>query len=402
MSDPAPGQSPLEGDELERVAIWGDLDPTPVALQEERSRLLAPIEPGEARRRPWSLPAKIVLALVGLWVFLIALALMKDGARGLAPALNAAIETPFNALGLGWLGALLVLSGSPVAASALALFDGGSLTIEQGYAMVVGSRLGAAFVVLVIGTLYALRRTESGRRAPISIGVLALAMTFIAYVPGGLLGFLLLRSGIPSSLALTPPAFVFDGTRALTAPVSALVEAILSPDQPLSAGLLFVLGVALLLASFRVVDLFLPEIGADRDDERARWYAGPWTMFGIGLLVALATLSVSVALSVLVPVVAKGYVRREQILPYIAGANITTLFDTLVVAVLLGNPLAPAIVVSVAGGVAAWTVLLLALTYQPLRRLVFDFQGAVLHSRRRLLIFVGLLFLVPISLLIAR
>ena len=61
-------------------------------------------------------------------------------------------------------------------------------------------------------------------------------------------------------------------------------------------------------------------------------------MFAVGCGVALLTLSVSVALTVLVPLVAKGYLKKEDTLPYIAGANITTLADTLVAAILLGNP----------------------------------------------------------------
>lgn len=388
----------LEGERLERVAIWGDLDAGPVAELEMSAPVLAP----ERRRRDVRAVAwKVALALIGLWIFLLALALMKDGARGLAPTINAAIETPLNALGLGWLGALLVLSGSPVAASSLALLDGGSLTEAQSYAMIVGSRLGASFVVLVIGTIYALRRREAGRRAPISIGILALAMTFIAYVPGGVLGWGIFQSGVMSGLPLTPPAFVYDGVRVLTQPFVALVETVLRPDAPLPSALLFLVGVGLLLTAFRVVDVFLPDIQADRDDERARWYVGPWAMFGIGLVVALATLSVSVALSILVPVVAKGYVRREQILPFIAGANITTLFDTFVVAVLLGHPAGPAIVLSLATGVTAWTVLLLWLAYQPTRALVFNFQAIALETRTRLLVFVVVLFAIPTVMLLA-
>ena len=55
-------------------------------------------------------------------------------------------------------------------------------------------------------------------------------------------------------------------------------------------------------------------------------------MFALGCAVALVTMSVSVALTILVPLVAKNVVRREHVLPYIMGANITTLGDTMFVA----------------------------------------------------------------------
>jgi Na+/phosphate symporter len=327
---------------------------------------------------------------------------MKDGARGLAPALGGAVDTLPNAVGLGWLGALLVLSGSPIAASSLALLDGGFLSVDEAYAMVVGSRLGAAFVVLVVGVLYALRGSSTGRRAPISIGILALSMTAIAYVPGGLIGLGVLDSGVLDGLDLTPPSVFFDATEAISAPIIDLVELVLDPATALGAGLLFVAGLGLLLVSFRLVDELLPSVGGDGEDERSRWYVGPWTMFGIGLLVALATLSVAVALTLLVPVVAKGYVRREQTLPYIAGANITTLVDTLVVAILLQNDEAPRVVLAVALGVTVSTVFLLAVAYRPMRRAVFAVQDAVLRTRTRLVLFTGALFACPILLLAVR
>ena len=75
-------------------------------------------------------------------------------------------------------------------------------------------------------------------------------------------------------------------------------------------------------------------------------------MFGLGCLVAFLTLSVSVALTLLVPLVANGYLKREDTIPYIAGANITTLADTLVAAVILGNPDAVRVVLAEVIGVS--------------------------------------------------
>src|SRR3546814_8022103 len=80
----------------------------------------------------------------------------------------------------------------------------------------------------------------------------------------------------------------------------------------------------------------LPSVDSERFEADTR-LSNPWVMFGIGCLVALLTLSVSMALTVLVPIVANGYLKREDTIPYIAGANITTLADTLVAAIVIGN-----------------------------------------------------------------
>ena len=73
-------------------------------------------------------------------------------------------DNPWSTLGLGWLGACLVLSGSPIAASSLTFLDGGAIDASQAFTMLTGSRLGASFVVLVVGVH--LRPPPDGRAEP--------------------------------------------------------------------------------------------------------------------------------------------------------------------------------------------------------------------------------------------
>ena len=124
-----------------------------------------------------------------------------------------------------------------------------------------------------------------------------------------------------------------------------------------------------------------------------------WPMFLVGCGVTFLTLSVSVSLTLLVPLVAKGYLRRANTLPYIAGANVTTLADTLVAAILLGNQDGVRVVVAVTLSVTVWTLALLAFAYPMLRRGCLGFARWALSSRRRLATFALGLFLVPLSLI---
>ena len=61
-------------------------------------------------------------------------------------------------------------------------------------------------------------------------------------------------------------------------------------------------------------------------------------MFLLGSAVTVVSMSVSVSPGLLVPLSARGYVRRENVIPYIMGANITTFVDTLVASVLMNKP----------------------------------------------------------------
>ena len=133
---------------------------------------------GSSRTRTSSSPTsprsplalRLVYLVIGLGLFVTALGLMKAGAAELIPTLEGSVFTDnsWSTLGLGWLGACIVLSGSPVAASALTLLDGGAIDRDQSFTMLTGSRLGAAFVVLVVGVIYALPATGrpvGGRRS---------------------------------------------------------------------------------------------------------------------------------------------------------------------------------------------------------------------------------------------
>jgi Na+/phosphate symporter len=354
--------------------------------------------PGNDRRERLQRGARRIGALIlGLGLFVTALGVMKAGAQALIPSLQGSVFTdnPWSTLGLGWLGACLVLSGSPVAASSLTLLDGHAITGSQAFTMLTGSRLGSSFVVLVVGFIYALRQKgDKSRRAPISIGVLSLTMTWLAYLPGALIGWLLLTGGHLDSINLVPPP----GLLSLTDMAFGWAVDLAKTHVP-SWGL-FPVGLGVLLVAFKAFDAALPQVGSERLERRAdAWYTKPWAMFLVGCGVALLTLSVSVALTVLVPLVAKGYLKKEDTLPYIAGANITTLADTLVAAILLGNPVASRVVLAEVLGVGAWTLLLIGLFYPAVRRSCLGVAKATLSSRYRLAAFLGVLFMVPLTLI---
>ena len=351
--------------------------------------------------RSSSARALVTLAWVGrfllaLFLFVGALQVMKTGAASLDILKSGGllVKNAGSTLGLGWLGALLVLSGSPIAASSLTLVAADSITELQGFTMLTGSRLGAAFVVLLVAVIYALRATGKGEKVkPVSTAVLALATTALIYIPGSVIAYFLLKWEWFRGLELSFPAqftdlidFVYGG----------LIDRV----EDLPAVVLFAGGLGILLVSFKLIDTVLPEMSEEAiESSRLSWLQKKWPMFGLGLLVALVTLSVSVALTVLVPLNAKGYVKRESMLPYIMGANITTLGDTLLAAFLLGSDAAVRIVLAGIIGTTIVSVVLLAFFYEPIRKGVWKFQKSMVRSKPRLAAFTAGLFIVPIALI---
>lgn len=332
-----------------------------------------------------------------LFLLILSIELMKGGAQSIAPRLQGTfpVDNMVSTLGLGWLGAYFVLSGSPIAISGLTLFGAGATTQAQTFTMIAGSRLGASFIVLLVGFIYAMRsRSRERQRESLGMGVLALAMTAVVYVPGMLLGYGILKSGVLSGI-----------NWAASSDVSGAIDLVWGPltraaGNLLPGPLLLPLGLAVILASFKLLDYVLPALDGEKHaDAKGHWLTRPWPMFALGMLAALLTLSVSVALTVLVPLASKGYIHRKEAIPYIAGANITTLADTLVAGMLTGSPVAVQIVLSQAIAVAAITILLLAVAYRPLQRAVMALDEWIVATTPRLVFFVSALFVMPVGLL---
>ena len=198
--------------------------------------------------------------------------------------------------------------------------------------MIGGSRLGASFVVLVIGVLDDLRHARTEKRSAY-IGVAALVATTVIYVPALGLGYLGLRNGL------------FDGLRLEGRDLASVVDAVYGPLTGLAtahpAPLRALRGRRRVPArGLQAHRPLLPDLHARESPVSlaGRVVYRPWSMFAIGLAVTAVTLSVSISLSLLVPLAAKGYVRRENVCPYILGANITTFIDTLFAGALVGHP----------------------------------------------------------------
>jgi sodium-dependent phosphate cotransporter len=349
-----------------------------------------------ARVRVWGAAgARLLYALAALALFILALEALKRGAEGITPVLDGiAADGALNIFGFGWLGAYVALSGSPVAAIALGLFSGGVIGDIEAFAMINGSRYGASFIVLLVGFVYYLghRRNPDG----LYVGVVALLTTFTVYVPSMLFGAALLQRGWLDGARFGRPEFV-----------TSLVDRVFDPVVGAGADhlpnlLLFVFGVGLLLLSFFVFDRALPQLEppGPRLERALALFHRPMTMFAMGLLVTAVTLSVSISLTLLVPLSLKGFVRRQSIIPYVMGANISTFVDTLVAAILLNVPAAVTIVLVQMVSVAVVSVLVLVLAYRPYRRLILGVAHRATTSRRGFAVFLGSVLVLPLILLL--
>lgn len=340
-------------------------------------------------------PRKLALGLLGVLLFVLALQTLKEGASGLGPLVvdTLGVDSAVSALGFGWLLAYAVFSGSPVAAIALSFSAAGLLTAVQTFTMIAGSRFGASLVVLVLGFLYTLR--GKAKSQSLEMGVLSLLTTYAVYSVAVPLGAMVLLTRMLEGWTPAFPAGFLDVIEMVFSPIVASLAAYLP------GWALFLVGLALIILSFSLFDRALPDLSKESPIRGLEAHVfRPSVMFALGCVITLFTLSVSVSLGLLVPLSAKGIARRENVIPYIMGANITTFVDTLVATIFLGASHVFTIVLVEMLSVALVSLFILFFVYERFERALLGLSRRILSSTRGLGLFILLILLTPILMLL--
>jgi hypothetical protein len=329
------------------------------------------------------------------YLFVLALRLLSASASGVADLLkNIGADGPLNLLGFGWLLAYGALSGSPVAALSLSLLHGGAVTTSEALGMVSGSRFGASMIVLVVGFVAYLR--GRGRPDGIYVGVISLLTTATIYAPATLLGLGLLHTGWLHGTVDHVPVQWGDGLAMIAKPIVRQV------DSHVPGVVVFLLGVGSLLAAFTLFDRLLPNLDppTPRIERFSQRFRTPRRMFLLGAAITSVTMSVSISLTILVPLTMKGVVRRTDVIPYVMGANITTFIDTLFASFLVPGGGATEVVIAEMLSVTAVSVLVLLLIYRFYARLLLSTAHLVSSDLRWLAVFLAIMAAVPLALLL--
>ncbi len=276
--------------------------------------------------------------------FVFALQLLAESTTALGPVLETVlrmvIRGDVSALGAGWIGALLLLNGASVMAIGLSFLTAGVVDAAEYFMLMGGARLGAAFMVVFLGIIEYVRGDNASLRDATSIGVLSFLTTYLVYIPAIITGYIVLQyypidAGIAGVHVPQVSLITFFNTAAVTV-----------MDVLDSAFFGFGMAVIVLFLSLHVFDKAFAGLGADTF--RSKYFRfmmnQRWVGFGAGLLVTAVTTSVSISLGLLVPLHSQGYLKREELIPYIMGANVATMSGTIIAAVVLDTAVGMSIV----------------------------------------------------------
>ena len=333
-----------------------------------------------------------------LLVFLFAIRLLGSATEALTPTLrrtlNRVVVSDSSALGLGWFASYVLANGSLVAALAVSLFSSELIARSQLFLMIVGSRLGGAAVVVFIGAFDYLNEELDSVREAMSLGLLTFLLTHSIYLPVVVVGYLALPV-LPLGARAEGAAPAVDGP--LAGMVAALTDGIVAVVGP---GVAFLLALGCIAASLRLFDHVLD--GIDTEHLRQRYIVGldnRWLSFGLGLVITGLTTSVAFSLGVIVPLYNRGHIKPREIMPFVLGANVGTLVDTLIVAVALGTPIGIRTVLVILGLGTLVSVVTLV-WYGPYQSIIRTIQAELLGSAGYFVGFLLSLLVVPLVLFV--
>ena len=340
----------------------------------------------------------VVGALVSLLLFLFAVQLLGASTAAAAAPLERFfrryVAGSGQALGASWLATYVLTNGSIVAALSVSLFKTEILTASQLFLMLAGSRLGGAAIVLLIGTLDYFQKRRYSFSESTRLGILTFLLSHSIYLPATVLGYLLLpglQTGFESvsnriELSFHPLAAFDPATRVVV--------------DTVGVGLALVVAVLVLFGSLTLFDRVLKRIDTEWLRKRFfRRFQHKWTSFGLGVLITGVTTSVAFSLGVVVPLYNRNYIKRQEIVPYVLGANVGTFFDTIVIAVLLESPQGVAIVLSL---VAVGTIITAGalVRFSTYFQVVETIQTRLVTNRRYLAGFLISLVVLPVLLVL--
>ncbi|MFT4869183.1 MAG: sodium-dependent phosphate cotransporter [Colwellia polaris] len=342
---------------------------------------------------------RIGYAVGAISLFIMALQLLSTSTGDLTPVLEQSLkpllDNDLNSLGAGWITAYLTLNGTTGAAIGLSLFHSGIITSTQLLTMLSGSRLAAAFVVILIGVLEYFQGKADSIKDSTSIGMICFLIAYTIYTPAIMLSYFYSKNFPTGFLNLSGPAFLQNSLLSVFTPATNTIASITGP------GLGFFVAIGLLILALRIFGLAFNGLNAEslRGNYLQYLMGSKWIAFATGSILTLLTTSVSLSLGIIVPLYNEGFIKRQEIIPYIMGANLATMISFVISAMIVGTKEGMAQVLVLTGGIFVITTLAL-IFYKQYFQLLQKMFDALVTRTPVMIAFIVTLVAVPLAALL--
>lgn len=301
--------------------------------------------PEESSAPRWGTIARnTAVILLTLLVFLFALDLMISSLQHLGKAaaetIIIATSNPFTGLFIGLLITAIIQSSSATTSMVVALVASGSISLEGAVPIIMGANVGTTITSTIVSLGFITRKKEFVRA--VSAGTyhdfFNLLTVFLLFPLEYYYGFL---SGLSQQIATS----FFNQP---IGPVQADFSFLGSGFNPIISFLIDHIGSGFLLAVIAFAMLFgsilffrrviTDMLGLESQDRLQRFFfQSPLKSFGWGMLFTAAIRSSTVTTSLVVPLVAKKFVKLKAAVPFILGANMGTTITAFIAALFNSN-----------------------------------------------------------------
>jgi len=354
----------------------------------------------------WIFRILLIFSIILLFFLAIDLMIISLSSIGLGTArdLIKIAELPFISLFIGLLTTALIQSSSTVTSIAVAMVASGTISLDSGIFVMMGSNIGTTLTSDIISLSYITNKAKF--RLAISAGVVHdffNILTTLIIFPLEYYFKILSKSAMYITKLLAVKSS--PGEIPVSKPVYSLIDPITVSITNLIENYWFV-GILSILLLFTVIKLFSKYsyrliIGKSKDKLKSYIFSNPLKSFSWGLLFTGALQSSSITTSLSVPLVATRKVALSSLFPFIMGANIGTTITALLAAVFKSEA---AISLAIAHLIFNLIGVLIFIPFSAIRKILVELASkfGVMASENRLIGFfyiVFTFFLIPFLLI---
>ena len=312
---------------------------------------------------------RILYILLFLMAFMLALEFIKISIASLSEELKQSIANslgnPLSSLGIGWFMSFLTLNATSIATLSVNLTGHDIISYMDGFFLILGSRIGASAIILILGIIFFLKG-QSYRRS-INVGLLTflsvLTISSIAALFGKMIKFFGFDIFIAKSIHTEGPGPITTYiSESLTRTVATFSE------QHFGAIITFLLGFIMLILVIELLDkvfyvIDFNEMDVEKSPMKNRIIQllhSPVFAFILGIIFTALTFSLTVSMSILIPIYTHESLRNkakeilsgkriaaQMIIPYALGANIGSFIDIIFFAKISGSLIGLALVYNI-------------------------------------------------------
>jgi sodium-dependent phosphate cotransporter len=294
-------------------------------------------------------PARAVLVVALLYLFLIGVKLLEGGIKGLGSdftdALFQGVSNPVAGLCVGVLATVLVQSSSVTTATIVGLVGTGVVTVDHAVPMIMGANIGTT-VTNTIVSLAHMRQSEEFRKA---FTAATMHDFFNLMAVAVLLPLEVLTNVLSNTARAITDAIAGDvGGGQFNSPIKGAVtwgalqiEGLFEwiNNDKVAAVIFLTIGLTLIFLTLTFITKNMRVLVAARIERSLNAALAKSGTVGIlvGMLVTIAVQSSSITTSILIPLVASGILLVRNAYPITLGANIGTTVTALIAALGIGE-----------------------------------------------------------------